>query len=222
MSEQPDQNPPQGRSKTTVIGVSVAVALVLGSMGVRATMEQSKAYAEGVSQQKAGDLERAIVSYRRAVRWYTPWGPAHGDAVAALREIAEAQRKVHPEVAIRAFDGLRSGLLASRSIYQPRADDLAYANDQLPGLLARVADRLGDKREGLLKRFQADYQRPVGVSLWVTLGVVLGFLLWIGGLVRAWYVGVNEQGRLTGLGWRWVGGSVSGFAVWALTLWLAP
>ena len=217
MSEQPDQNPPQGRSKTTIIGVSVAVALVLGSMGVRATMEQSKPTRRGPPARPA---TRSAPS-STAARWLVhPLGPrsrrrCSGPARDRWRSARCTQRS--PSAPSR--PALRSA--REPLDHQPRADDPACQRPAARAA-ARVADRLGDKREGLLKRFQADYRRPVGVSLWVTLGVVLGFLLWIGGLVRAWYVGVNEQGRLTGLGWRWVGGSIGGFAVWALTLWLAP
>mgnify|MGYP004375457347 CR=1 FL=1 len=204
------------------MAIAAACMVVLAAMGLRATQEQIAAFEAAQVQQDAKQLDRAIVSYRRAVRWYTPWGPKHGKAVDALRQIADKHQKLRPEVAVQALDGLRSGLLASRSFYQPRAADLAYANTTLPTLLARVADRVGDKRPNLLKRFTADYARPVGVSIWVTFGVTLGFLLWIGSLVMAWAVGVDDEGRLATRGWRWMASSVAGFATWVLTLWLVP
>lgn len=203
--------------------VVTAVLLVLGSMATRSTLEQTHAFDEGASLQAAGKVDDAIVAYRRALRWYTPWGPRHADAAAALRAIADASSKVRPERAVRALDGLRSGLLASRSLFQPNAEALAYANRTVPGLLVRVADRQGDKRDkaALLARFTADYARPVGVPGWVSALVSLGFVLWMLGLIMAWRRGVGDDGLWRRAGWPWLGASVGGFATWALAMWLA-
>ncbi|MCO4762936.1 MAG: hypothetical protein KC502_15580 [Myxococcales bacterium] len=202
--------------------VAAAVALVLLSMGVRSTNEQVSAFDKGVASEKSGDIEDAIVSYRWALRWYTPWGPNHADAAVALRKIADEATQARPARAVRALDALRSGLLASRSLFQPRAADLTYANQTIPALLVRVAERKGDKRPKakLLARFTADYARPVGVPGWLSLLVSLGFLLWMGGLVMTWHRGVGEDGRWQRAGWPWAGAAVGGFVVWTLAMWL--
>lgn len=216
---QPDETPTRRRWWP----VAVAIVLVLASLGVRSTREQINAFDRGAAFEQAGDTERAIVAYRWSLRWYTPWGPRHGDAAAALRRIADATAEARPDRAVRALDALRSGLLASRSLFQPNADALAYANRTLPGLLVRVADRSGDKRDpkALLARFSADYARPVGVPGWVSGLVSLGFLLWMFGLVMAWHRGVAEDGRWRKQGWAWLGASVAGFIAWVLPMWLA-
>ena len=125
--------------------------------------------------------------------------------------------------AVHALDALRSGLIASRSLYQPQAKLLSKVNARMPALLVRVAGRRADKREpkALLKRFTADYQRRIGVPVWASLAVAFGFLLWIGGLLFAFTRGLDDAGRLRGAGWRSVGVSVAGFACWAVAMWLA-
>lgn len=200
----------------------LACLIVLAALGARATVEQRAAYARAVALEKAGKLPDAIDEYRWALRWYTPWGPVHGDAAEALLDIGQRQAAADPELAVQAYDSLRSGLIASRSLYQPRAELVTLCNRTLPQLLVRVADRRGDKRDPkeLLKRFTADYARPVGVAPWTSLAVALGFVMWLGGLVLVVARGVDDDGRFLPAGWRWLGGSLAGFAVWVLALWL--
>ncbi len=203
--------------------IAIAALRIVVAMAVRSTLEHDRAYKRAVELDAAGDLEEAIVQYRWALRWHTPWGPWHKDAAAALWRIGEQAEAERPLRAVQAFDALRSGLIASRSFYQPQAEVLAKANARMPALLVRVAERRADTRDkvALLKRFKADYSRPVGVPLWASIAVSLGFLLWVGGLLFAFTRGVDETGKLRSVGWRGVGASVAGFACWALAMWLA-
>ncbi|MBM4342048.1 MAG: hypothetical protein FJ100_01530 [Deltaproteobacteria bacterium] len=204
----------------------LALAVVLTSLAVRATVEQRAAYARAVAFEHAGDLWRAVDEYRWALRWYTPWGPDHGDAAEALRDLGERHAKDDPELAVQALDNLRSGLYAGRSLWLPRAELVALCNERLPPLLVRVAERRGDPRAlgagrpALLAQFQAAYARPVGVGPWVSLAVSLGFLLWVAGIVFAVRRGVDDDGRFLATGWRWLGASAAGFVTWALAMWL--
>lgn len=201
----------------------VAALVVLASLGVRATLEQQQAWARAVAFEAKGDTERAIEEYRWTLRWYTPWGPALGDAAAALVDLAQRHAAEDPETAVQAWDALRSGLIASRSLYQPQAELVDRANRELPPLLVRVADRRGDRRDPakLLARFQADYARPVGVTPWTSLAVTLGFVAWIAGLWFAARRGVDAAGRWQKAGWRGMAVAVVGFATWATAMWLA-
>jgi len=210
------------RARRALQWPSVAVLIILVALGTRATVEQRAAYARAVALETAGNLQDAIDEYRWALRWYTPWGPVHGDAAAALLEIGQRHANDDPERAVQAYDSLRSGLIASRSLWQPRAELVALCNQTLPKLLVRVADRRGDKRDArvLLARFTADYARPVGVSPWTSLAVSLGFVLWLGGLVMVVARGVDDEGRWLPAGWRWLAGSFAGFSAWVLAMWL--
>jgi len=201
----------------------LALALVLAAMIGRATWEQLGAYERAVAAEAAGLPERAIAEYRWTLRWTTPWGPRDGDAAAALLRIANEAEAQRPERAAFALDALRSGLIASRSLWQPRADLLAEANTRLPGLLLRVAERRGDGRDKvqLQARLQADFARPVGVPGWLALLVALGFVAWLGGLGMAWARGFDGDGAMQRAALPWLGTAVAGFALWAGALWLA-
>ncbi len=202
---------------------AVATLLVLASLGVRATLEQQEAWARAVAFEAKGDTERAVEEYRWTLRWYTPWGPAVDDAAAALVDLAQRHAAQDPETAVQAWDALRSGLIAARSLYQPHAELVDRASRELPPLLVRVADRRGDRREPakLLVRFQADYSRPVGVNPLTSLAVSAGFIAWIAGLWFAARRGLDANGRWQRAGWQGVGVAVLGFAAWATAMWLA-
>jgi tetratricopeptide (TPR) repeat protein len=198
-----------------------ALLIVLGTLTTRATLEQQAAWARAVAFEKQGKLDDAIDEYRWTLRWYVPWGLTD-EAGQALVDLGNRASPQEPERAVRALDALRSGLIASRSLWQPRADLLAYANRGLPSLLVRVADRQGDKRDPkvLLAQFTRDYLRPVGVSPVTSAAVSLGFLLWLAGLVMVVRRGVDDAGKWLPAGWRWLGASLAGFTVWVLGMWL--
>jgi hypothetical protein len=196
----------------------LAALLVLTSLAVRSTVEQQAAWARAVDYEKSGDLWRAVDEYRWVLRWYTPWGPSHNDAVAALQDLAKRAEADDPELAMQAWDNLRSGLIAGRSLWQPRADVVAQCNQVLPPLLVRVADRRGDGRDKakLLAQFQRDYDRPVGVAPLTSLAVGVGFALWLVGLVQVARRGLTEDARWQPAGWPWAGAAVAGFVLWSL------
>lgn len=200
----------------------LAALVVLTSLAARATWEQVCAHDRAVALHKAGDVDAAIAEYRWALRWYTPWGPAWSDAAAALWTIGAQASAAEPERAMAALDALRSGLIAGRHLWQPRADLVAEVNRTLPAVLVRVAARAGDKRDPktLLQRFTADYARPVGVAPLTSAAVSLGFLTWLLGLLMVARRGVDANARITGTGWRWLGVAAAGFTIWTAAMWL--
>lgn len=200
----------------------VACTIVLTAWSVRATQEQQAAFARAMTLEQAGQVGDAIEAYRWALRWYTPWGPVWSDAAQALLRIADGAEAENPERAMASLDALRSGLIAGRHLWQPRADWVEVVNRRMPPLLVRVAERGGDKRDKaqLLERFTADYARPVGVSPLTSLAVSGGFVVWLLGLVLLARRGLDAEARITRGGWRWLGMAGAGFAVWVLGMWL--
>lgn len=218
----PQAGPASRQGVRRVPAAAWAVAIVLTVLAARSTWEQWQAYGRAVALENAGEVVEAVQEYRWTLRWYTPWGPVHGDAADALLAIADGHEKEDPKLALQALDGLRSGLLAARSFYQPRSATVELCNRRIPPLLVRLADRAGDRRDpaALLTRFQADYARRVGVPAWVSLAVSLGFVIWIAGLLLAFRHGFDRRGRWLPVGWRWLAASAFGFACWTLAMWL--
>jgi hypothetical protein len=206
----------------------LAALLVLGSLAARATYEQVRAFERAETLAKSGNIDEAIDEFRWTLRWYTPWGPKWTDAANALVQIADdaeqakAESGQEPMRALRALDALRSGLLAGRHLWQPRADLVAMVNARIPAVMVRVAAKTGDKRDPqqLLAQFTRDYARPVGVAPLTSAGVVLGFLAWLLGLLMLARRGLDAEARVTKTGWRWLAVAMGGFILWTLAMWL--
>ncbi len=200
----------------------LAALIVLASLAARATWEQMQAYERAAGLEKVGKIDESIDEYRWTLRWYTPWGPKWTDAADALVRIANTADQPEPMRALRALDALRSGLIAGRHLWQPRADLVAWVNGTIPPVMVRVAEKIGDKRDKkeLLAQFTRDYARPVGVSPLTSAAVSLGFLAWLTGLLMMARRGLDTEARITRIGWRWLAVAVSGFVVWTLGMWL--
>ena len=200
----------------------LAACMVLASLAARATWEQMRAYDHAIALEKSGKLDDSIDEFRWTLRWYTPWGPNWTDAANALVAIAKDAEQPEPMRALRALDALRSGLIAGRHLWQPRADLVAMVNARIPAVMVRVAEKTGDKRDKalLLAQFTRDYARPVGVSPLTSAGVSLGFVAWLLGLLMLARRGLDADARVTRTGWRWLGVAIGGFVVWTLAMWL--
>ena len=206
----------------------LAALLVLGSLAARATYEQVQAFGRAEALEKSGKIDEAIDEFRWTLRWYTPWGPKWTLAADALVKIADdaeqakSEDSAAPMRALRALDALRSGLIAGRHLWQPRADLVAMVNARIPAVMVRVAEKTGDKRDPkqLLAQFTRDYARPVGVSPLTSAGVALGFIAWLLGLLMLARRGLDAEARVTKTGWRWLGVAICGFAIWTLAMWL--
>lgn len=200
----------------------LAVLLVLASLAARATWEQVRAFDRAEALQQSGKIDESIDEFRWTLRWYTPWGPKWTAAADALVQIAAAADTPRPMRALRALDALRSGLIAGRHLWQPRADLVAMVNARIPAVMVRVASSTGDKRDKtqLLAQFTRDYARPVGVSPLTSAGVSLGFVAWLLGLLMVARRGLDADARVTRTGWRWLGVAVCGFVIWTLAMWL--
>ncbi len=200
----------------------LAALIVLASLAARATWEQMQAYGRASTLDKTGKVDEAIDEYRWTLRWYTPWGPKWTDAAEALVRIAKSADQPEPMRAMRALDALRSGLIAGRHLWQPRADLVAYVNQTIPAVMVRVAEKTGDQRDKaqLLAQFTKDYARPIGVSPLTSAAVSLGFLAWLLGLLMLARRGLDAEARVTPHGWRWLGVAVCGFILWTLGMWL--
>ncbi len=200
----------------------LAALIVLGALAARATWEQVQAYERAVGLEHDRKFGEAIDEYRWTLRWYTPWGPKWTLAAEALVRIAKSAEQPEPMRALQALDALRSGLIAGRHLWQPRADLVAWVNATIPPVMVAAAVASGDKRDPkvLLAQFTRDYARPVGVSPVTSAAVVLGFLAWLIGLLMIARRGLDADARITRAGWRWLAVAVSGFVLWALAMWL--
>ncbi len=198
-----------------------AAMVIVVTLLVRTLVEGNRALEAGDAAQADGRMADAIASWEAAARWYGP-GLSHVDeAYARLTGLAASK----PESALAAWGAVRSAALATGGLWQPHADDLAAANEQIALLSAKdpagagaagatPSDRLAYYRQQLARP-----PRPTGLP--VALFAV-GVLAWLGGI--GWMIrrGIDDAGKVVRR--PALGGAVVtalGIAAWAAALSIA-
>lgn len=149
--------------KRVVLPLAVVLA-VLGALAIRVVVEGRAALA-------AGD-------YETAARWYVPFAPHVDEAYAKLRTLTKSE---DPAVALAAWRSIRAAARATRSLWQPHADDLAEADAQIAKLSAAAPG--GGKLDGgdPLAWHKERLARDVRPSLAAAILAGVGILLWVAG-----------------------------------------
>ncbi|WP_428267417.1 hypothetical protein [Haliangium sp.] len=211
----------------------VAVAVVIGvSAGVvvtRALWAGTRALAQGDAAYAEGDVPAAIERWRRAARWYVPGGSHVDLAYDRLEtEARAAEARGDRDLALSAWRGVRSSILATRGLYLPHEHRLEPANRRIAALMA--AQEQAAAGEGAARGDPAEaedwhYQRlaPVpGPSPFWSLFALLGLATWLGGGILFALRGVTDEDRLVPRTAGYAGILVAvGLVFWLLGLHLA-
>jgi hypothetical protein len=174
-------------------------ALVVALLVARVLVAAHGEYAQAVSAERAGQLDAAIVHYRRAIGWYAPGSPYGARAIAALSALAEhAQQQGDTARALAAQRAMAGGIASARSFFTPHQSAL----------------ELAQQKAGVTTKSPAD------PSPFFSFTAVLGWLAFVGSAFGLVLRGVDAEGRFAGAA-RWGGGLALGLAVFAFSLWLA-
>jgi hypothetical protein len=217
------------RKRRVVIGFAI-VAIALTGLWVKVACEASSSLEQAKEIEKRGDVELAIVAYRRTVRWYSPFSTSVKTAVDRLWELGEAfESQKKTKKSLLAFRALRSALLGIRSIYQPYKDYLPRTNKKIATLMAQQeAFGAGRKNteESLAAReaYHSDLlEHDHAPSVFWSVLAVLAFILWCVSLFGLASRGFDDE---TGTvikkpALQWTIGAVFTMTVWMVSLGLA-
>ena len=170
-------------------GVLVAVA------AVRVVTASHAELVRGGRALDRGDRGAAIVSYRRAARWYAPGNPYATEALDHLVDVARAaERDEDRETALVAWRSARNAILASRSVAQPYPERLARAEAEIVRLTVASANEAG--REEARERAEAAFERPLEPSMGWTLVLLLGWLTWTIAAFAFAQLAIDEEDRI--------------------------
>ncbi len=169
-------------------------------VAVRVITSSSSELAEGDRFSAAGELDAAVVHYRRAARWYAPGSPYVTAALERLREIAtESEREGELELSLAAWRGVRSAIMSTRSFYVPHPERLAIANAHIAELMAAQEPPPIDAdkpREQIRAEHLELLEATPGPSVGWTLVLLIGFASWVGGAFAFASRALDEEDRL--------------------------
>jgi hypothetical protein len=215
-----------GAFTRNALRVLLVLAVMLGAFTVR-VVTSAKAELEVADRRRAsGEMEAAIVHYRRAARWYAPFSPLHVHALHELASIAaDAEYRGDVELALSGYRAIRSSILATRSLYVPEQARLNAANKRIAvlmsGLPAPPMDA-GKSREQLEREHLVLLQANPDPKVGWTLVLLLGFVAWVSGAFLFTLRAIDEEDRFVRReALRWGSVIVLGFAAFVLGMALA-
>lgn len=191
----------KGATARLVGRASILIAAVLAVLAVRVVAGAHDELRLAERLRARGDIDSAIVHYRRAVRFYAPGNPYVSTALDALVKTArDAEAAGDATRALAAWRAVHAGILASRSFYVPHAAVLAEADAHLATLTARdpppvdVAHGEAGRRRAYLAALER--ARDGDPSVFWTLVLLVGFAAWVGGAVGLLLRGFDDDARL--------------------------
>jgi hypothetical protein len=156
----------------------------LGVVVTRVFWDGRAALQAGDDALARGDVEGAVVAWRRAARWYAPGAPHVATAYERLAALAREADAHHDRPgALLAWRAIRSSALATRSFFQPYAAELDAANERIAILMA-AEEKATDPRQDEEARRQAELAllvRDDSPNLGFTVLALAGFAAWVGG-----------------------------------------
>jgi len=209
-----------------VLRVAAVAAVLLFAFSLRVLTSASAELRAGDEYRKQGDLEAAVVHYRRSARWYAPASPFHVEALAKLGAIgAEAERKADTELALSAYRAIRAAIMSTRSFYVPEQARLRAADERIASLMATLPAPpmdAGKSRDQLRREHLALLQADPGPSILWTVVLLLGFGSWVAGAFAFTMRAIDPQDRLIPReALRWGAVIALGFGLFVLGMSLA-
>jgi len=197
--------------------------VVLAVVATRVVVASRGELGRAETLREAGDLDGALLHYRRAAKWYAPGNPYHARALRGLAELGvEAEEAGETGRALAAWRAIRAAILGARSLYVPHRDQLDAANRRIAALMASEpppAIDAGKSRAELRAEHLALLQEMPGPDPFWTFVLLLGFVAWVTGAALLATRGLDDEHR-----WvrrevlRWAPTLVGGFALFCLGL----
>jgi len=209
-----------------LLRAAVACAVIFAVVAIRVVTSSQAELTIAERHEQEGDVEAALVHYRRAARWYAPLSPYHVQALSALGRIAaQAEQDGDVELALSAYRAVRSAILSTRSLYVPEPSRLAAADKRIASLMAGLPPPqmdAGKSREQLEREHLALLQHDPDPKLGWTLVLLVGFATWVSGAFAFSIRAIDDDDRFVRLeATRWGATIVVGFALFVLGMAMA-
>ncbi|MBI4619766.1 MAG: hypothetical protein HY739_06355 [Desulfobacterales bacterium] len=206
--------------KKRFIGISIVISLMIVAVFIKVYSGSIKEYEKGEESFVKGETEAAIAHYQRSIQWYTPFNKYVSRSVERLWEIGnKAEKGGEDNLALKAYQELRSSLYSVRSFYTPYPEWIERCNDKISSLVAKKepyskAERgktFVQRKAESLKILKKDYAPNV---FWSIL-LEIGFIGWIGCTIGFIFrVFTGEKGFDSRRALLWGGLIIIFYALW--------
>jgi hypothetical protein len=209
-----------------LLRAAIVVALVLVAITLRVVSSARAELQAATAAEGGGDIDGAIVHYRRAARWYAPASPYHRRALAQLGAIGmQAEAKGELELALSAYRAVRGACLATRSFYVPEEARLHAANARIAALMAELPPPgmdAGKSKQQIRAEHLALLEVIPGPQPFWTVILLLGFFGWVSAAFVFSVRAIDAQDRWVPVeAKRWASLIALGFGLFVLGMSLA-
>lgn len=224
-TSKPDAPSASSTAGRVFLGIAL-VAVVTGAATARVIVAGEREITQSTAALRAGDPHAAAVHARRAAGWYAPGAPHVRVAYERLTALATAAEGLgNREIALLAWNGVRTAAIETKWIVQPHAEDLDRANRAIARISAATPLSLGADAEPapvLERQYLETLARDeTPRTAWIG-ALVVAFAAWTGGAIHLARRALTPSGRV--LWAKALPGIVAiaiGALVWLLAYWRA-
>jgi hypothetical protein len=224
-TSRPDDPAASSVAGRILLGIAL-IAVVTGAATARVILAGEREIAHSTAALRAGDPHAAALHARRAAGWYAPGAPHVRVAYDRLSALATAAEGLgNRDIALFAWNGVRTAAIETKWIVQPHADDLERANRAIARISAATPLPLGANAEPapvIERKYLETLARDEAPRTGWIAALVVAFAAWIGGAVHLARRALTPSGRV--LWAKALPGIVAialGAAVWLLAYWRA-
>lgn len=224
-TSKPDAPSASSTAGRVLLGIAL-VAVVTAAATARVMIAGEREIAKSTAALRAGDPHAAALHARRAAGWYAPGAPHVRVAYERLTALATAAEGLgNREIALFAWNGIRTAAIETKWIVMPHAEDLDRANRAIARISAATPLPLGADAEPapvLERKYLETLARDEAPRTGWIAALVVAFAAWIGGAIYLARRALTPSGRV--LWSKALPGIVAiavGAAVWLLAYWRA-
>lgn len=208
-----------------LLGVAI-VAAVTGAATARVILAGEREIAQSTAALRAGDAHSAALHARRAAGWYAPGAPHVRVAYDRLIALAIAAEGLgNREIALLAWNGVRTAAIETQWIVQPHADELDRANRAIARISAATPLSLGASAEPapvIERKYLETLARDEAPRTAWIVALVVAFAAWVGGAIHLARRALTPSGRvLWAKALPGIAAIALGALVWILAYWRA-
>ena len=224
-TSKPEASAASSTAGRVILGIAL-VAVVTGAATARVVAAGEREIAQSTAALRAGDPHAAALHARRAAGWYAPGAPHVRVAYDRLIALATAAEGLgNREIALFAWNGVRTAAIETKWIVQPHAEDLERANRAIARISAATPLPLGANAEPapvLERKYLETLARDEAPrTAWIA-ALVVAFAAWVGGAIHLGRRALTPSGRvLWGKALPGIVAIALGALLWILAYWRA-
>lgn len=169
--------------------LGLVLAAVLAVLVGRSLLEGRASMRRALEHDARGEVDAAIANAMRATKWYVPFAAHPREGYDLMRTIARrAEAAGDVETALVAWQAIRGGAFATRSLYSPYDDRRREADAQIAILFAARPPAGIDRdkpRDRLVQEHRALLARDEGPRPSAVVALYVGLAMFVFGAYRA-------------------------------------